>query len=237
MTRRLTWSALRADERPSTEAIEVYIETWGHDFVQRGAMYIDQVEMLLCCPHAYAFLFLRGIFWRLASLLSPEDVDLLSRCRQGLSSSAAIYDLGYTEMLGHLGDDMTAREKDILLGWLKNDFQDTVRSWFPSPEILRRNGLDVGEWTQVEENLVLERYNGIVEGDPKVRPLTEEEWNLELQDRIARRLSTTSCLIPSDDDIEYLQGEMKDELRSWNSARLRDLKSLLAAQDPNWWHL
>lgn len=201
--------------------------------------FLERVLILLSRPHAKAFLLLGGLFWRLAILfgqpfLADWMVDLLGpsttlvSARPSRSSSQTIR--------GFYDDQVSETEKELLQGLVVSKTTGQKYFWFPPWELLVKHRYHDGEWSATEERLLMERYHSLQRGETSCRPLTYEEWDLELRTNSLGRLQRDSFVAPDIQGVRSFLVEVQSELGgSWNEATLATVSSSINVEDPEWW--
>lgn len=202
------------------------------DVEREWARYLRQVATLLSRPNAKAFLFLGGIYWRLAILLGSRYLagwmqDILTP-----SASVLLRRSGAQYIQGYWTDSVSEIEKDVLLGLSRSRFTNTVRTWFPRQSLLDKYGSYDGQWSRLEELFVLERYESLQRGETTFRPLTHDEWDVELRDYRKGILLRDSYVSPSSFEMGVLLRDVRAELGgSWKGATLEDVRNAIDGDD------
>lgn len=187
-------------------------------------LYLIRVLVLLSRPHAKAFLCLGGILWRLAILLGGRFLVSWMEDVLGPSNCLVARRSGSTVLQEYWADEVTEFERDVLLGVVVTGVSGTRRSWFPPQELLERHHYYDGEWSRLAERLVLDRYESLQRGEETCRPLTFEEWDLELGSYETGRILRDSYVPMATYGVETFLVDLRVEMGgSWNGVTLAEL--------------
>lgn len=202
------------------------------DVAREWTRYLRQVAALLSRPNAKAFLFLGGIYWRLAILLGSRYLAEWMQDVLTPSASVLLHRSGAQYVQGYWTDSVSDIEKDMLLGLSRSRFTNTVRTWFPRQSLLDRYGFDDGQWSRLEELFVLERYESLQRGETTFRPLTHDEWDAELRDYRKGKLLRDSYVSPSSFELGVLLRDIREELGGgWKGATLEEVRLAINDDD------
>ncbi len=214
---------------PVSETEHLYIlDEWNR--------YLDRLALLLARPNAKAFLWLGGIYWRLALLFGEPYVDSWKVDIVGPSDHLIAQRGGYQVVHGHRCDTVTHQEMDMLLGLTVSKVDGSAHYWFPPMSLLVKHRYHDGEWSPTEECLIMERYESLQRGNAEFRPLTEAEWEHELDVYPRSRLQRDSFVTPGIQKVQALLADMRRELGgSWNLAPLSHVDRAIDLEAPDGW--
>ncbi|KAJ3474626.1 hypothetical protein NLI96_g12351 [Meripilus lineatus] len=185
------------------------------------AQYRTQRYDLLRRPHASAFLCLGALPWRISVEHGPPG--LVQAVFTYPSSSAIYHSRGYTGFVGHLGDQVSSREIQVLLGYVEELHpKKIVRSWWPSSKVLELFFGATGEWTVELEEWFVSRNALIESNSPLVKPLTGKGWRRELA-KVTRRTILPEFTREKRRRWETLRAKLNDEFGEWDGIPIRDI--------------
>lgn len=233
---RIAYSKERLDElaRQATEGsttapdrvpqLVVMVDFDAFDVPREWVLYVRRALSLLSRPNAYVFLHLGGIFWRLALLIGHGYLPAWKENLLGPSTALAVRRSVPPLLPGYWTDPVSEVEKNILLGLCVSPTSGEERYWFPSQELLIKHRFHDGEWSAMEEDFLMERYLSLERGEDRYRPLTTEEWDVELSTYKPGRLLRNSFVRVHSPAADALLEDARVEFKgAWNLASLGEI--------------
>lgn len=196
------------------------------------ARYQKRLSLLLSRPHAYVFLHLGGLYWRLALLFGERYIQAWKTRLLGPSEGLIHRRMTSSSIYGHWSDVVTETEKKVLLGLCRCKTTGVERTWFPPPELLIKHRFHDGEWSQLEEYFLRERYDSLQRGESTYRPLTSEEWEVELVQYRPGQLLRDSFVVVHSPAAHGLLSDARTEFGgAWDRATLEEINRSLVHED------
>lgn len=197
--------------------------------------FLERLRILLSRPHAKMFLLLGGIYWRLAILFGADYMQKWKEDVLAPSVTLVQRGVGREDIPGYWRDEITAVEKDILIGLVHSKSSSKAHTWFPPQDLLVKHGFDKGEWSLDEERLVMDRYTSLQNGESCYRPLSLEDWDEELSRYKIGRLARISFVSPHPLAVDALLVDSRTEFRgSWNRAELGAINAPMDFENEDW---
>lgn len=192
------------------------------DPVRGWQEYVASVRTLLSQSKGAAFLLEGGIAWRLAIQFGPTDI-IRQLANAPTRAVLQHYD-GNTDIRGYIGDQVSEREMDILVGLTRNVNGGTTRRWWPTNDDFKYNDFNVGEWTPYHESWFQSWLAIFMSGTSSYAgPHNRHFWNRNLQQHGIRMRQADGEYYEPEDIMDVKERLDNEDGGQWNGARLVDL--------------